>query len=65
MDKILSVILTITTGISARRDAAADRLERGASTLELVVITAALLAVAIIVTVLITNVVNERSSGIY
>lgn len=65
MNKILGVLVTLSTAFTIRRDAAAHRLEKGASTLELVVITAALLAVAIIVTVLITNVVNERSSQIY
>lgn len=65
MDKILSVIVSFMNIFTIRRDAAVDRLERGASTLELVVISAALLAVAIIVTVLITNVVNSRSAGIY
>ena len=65
MDKILSVIVSFMNIFTIRRDAAVDRLERGASTLELVVISATLLAVAIIVTVLITNVVNSRSAGIY
>lgn len=65
MNKILGVLVTLSTAFTIKREAAVHRLERGASTLETVVITAALLAVAIIVTVLITNVVNNRSAGIY
>lgn len=65
MDKILSLIVSFMNIVTIRRDAAVDRIERGASTLELVIISAGLLGVAIVVTVLITNVVNSRSAGIF
>lgn len=39
--------------------------ERGASTVEWVIITVCLIAVAVGLAVLITNVINERSAGIF
>lgn len=39
--------------------------ERGASTIEWVIITVALIAVAVMVVVLVTNAINERSTGIF
>lgn len=39
--------------------------ERGASTVEWVIITVCLIAVAVGLAVLITNVINERSTGIF
>lgn len=65
MNKILGVIATLMTAVSVRRDAAKHQLERGASTLELVIIAAGLLFAAITVVGIIVAVINSRSAGIY
>ena len=55
----------ITTSLRRRLDQARTRAERGASTVEWVIITACLVAIAVGLVVLITNVVNSRSAGIF
>lgn len=64
MNKILGVLVTLMTAFTIRRDALEARMERGASTMETVVITAALLVAAIGLTVLISNVITTRSAEI-
>lgn len=57
--------LKITTTIVRRWGQLQASAERGASTTEWVIITAALLAAAVGVAVLVTNVINSRAEGIF
>lgn len=65
MDKILSIIVSLMNIVSLRRDAATARPERGASTMEWVMYTAAAIIVAGIVIAAITAAVNNRIGGIF
>ncbi|CAM3422532.1 hypothetical protein OCAE111667_09210 [Occultella aeris] len=55
----------ITKSLRRRLDQVRTRAERGASTVEWVIITACLVAIAVGLVVLITSVVNNRSAGIF
>lgn len=57
--------LRITTTLQHRLHQARHSAERGASTTEWVIITACLLAAAVGVAVLVTNVINSRAEGIF
>lgn len=57
--------LRITTILHQRLYQVRAGAERGASTTEWVIITACLLAAAVAVAVLVTNVINSRAEGIF